>query len=139
MVKFKTIGTNSSLYSWITIWFTYWIFSHLFCWNFSGRLIGIDFFSWKYFAEKALCCVYMLTFILRFTHLGYLYRNPNVFNRTFCLLMIFAVGCQILSQTLLPPEVNSIWFKYIRKTTILHRLILHVYWSVWSCSAFLVV
>lgn len=80
--------------------------------------------------DKALCCIYMLTFIPRSTHLGYLYRNPNIFNRKFCSLLICALAFQILSQTPLPPEVykTKSTFKFCLFQKInLRRLALVVY------------
>ncbi|CAF1007993.1 unnamed protein product [Adineta steineri] len=55
---------------------------------------------------QTLWLVYILSYIVRRTHLGYLYRNPNVFSTCTCLLLISALSFQIISQATLSTEVS---------------------------------
>lgn len=57
-------------------------------------------------SSQTIWLIYILSFIPRRTHLGYLYRNPDLFNVLFCLLLISTVSLQIISQTPVPSEVR---------------------------------
>ncbi|CAF0783192.1 unnamed protein product [Adineta ricciae] len=57
---------------------------------------------------QTLWLIYILSFIARRTSLGYLYRNPNIFNISFCCLLISALGLQGVSQMSAPPELSCI-------------------------------
>ena len=55
--------------------------------------------------SQTIWLIYILSFIPRRTHLGYLYRNPDMFNVPFCSLLITVMSLQIISQTPVPAEV----------------------------------
>ncbi|CAF1209633.1 unnamed protein product [Rotaria sordida] len=50
--------------------------------------------------------IYVLSFILRRTNFGYLYRNPDIFNSCLCFLFIIALSFQIVSQFSLSSEIS---------------------------------
>ncbi|CAF1083039.1 unnamed protein product [Adineta ricciae] len=57
---------------------------------------------------QTLWLIYILSFIVRRTSLGYLYRNPSIFNIKLCCLLISALGLQGISQMSAPPEVSCV-------------------------------
>jgi len=54
---------------------------------------------------QVLWLIYVSTWIFRRTHLGYLYRNPDLFNSWLCFLLISALSFQTLKQFPLPAEI----------------------------------
>ncbi|CAF0928688.1 unnamed protein product [Rotaria sordida] len=55
---------------------------------------------------QTLWLVYILSYIPRRTHLGYVYRNPDIFNSFLCFLLISALSFQIISQMPIPSEIS---------------------------------
>ena len=56
--------------------------------------------------RQAFWLCYILSMIPRRTHLGYIYRTPDVFNSSLCILLIINVLLQSLSQLNLTPEIS---------------------------------
>ncbi|CAF2385991.1 unnamed protein product [Rotaria sp. Silwood2] len=57
-------------------------------------------------ACQTLWLVYILSYIPRRTHFGYVYRQPDIFNSFLCFLLISALSFQIISQTPIPSEIS---------------------------------
>ncbi|CAF0937992.1 unnamed protein product [Adineta ricciae] len=50
--------------------------------------------------------IYILSYISRRTHFGYLYRNPNIFNSLLCFLFIGALALQTISHSAPSSELS---------------------------------
>ncbi|CAF1168589.1 unnamed protein product [Adineta steineri] len=57
---------------------------------------------------QAFWLIYVLSYIPRRTHIGFLYRNPNIFNSFLCFLLISALSFQTLSQSSLSAEISCV-------------------------------
>ncbi|UJR36315.1 hypothetical protein I4U23_029043 [Adineta vaga] len=55
---------------------------------------------------QTLWLIYILSFLVKRTSLGYLYRNPNIFDTKLCCLLISALFFQGINQISLPPELS---------------------------------
>ncbi|CAF3255305.1 unnamed protein product [Rotaria socialis] len=55
---------------------------------------------------QTLWLIYILSFIPRRCHFGYLYRNLNIFNSLFCFFLIVSLLLQIVSQLSLSSDIS---------------------------------
>ncbi|CAF2124134.1 unnamed protein product [Rotaria magnacalcarata] len=55
---------------------------------------------------QTLWLIYILSYIPRRSHVGYVYRHPDIFNSFLCLLLLIALGFQAASQTPLNYQIS---------------------------------
>ncbi|CAF3333981.1 unnamed protein product [Rotaria socialis] len=55
---------------------------------------------------QTLWLIYILSYIPRRSHVGYVYRHPDIFNSLLCLLLLLALGFQAVSQARLNYHIS---------------------------------
>jgi len=109
-LRFLVESCNTTYYSCLHIRFTTKYSHRKSSISVSRKLAGkFSLFIREYtsfvFYSQTFWLIYILSYIPRRTNLGYLYRNPDMFNTFLCFLLISALSLQTISQSSLSPEV----------------------------------